>query len=79
MPRGIAARFERKFIEKRNPKLLRDRKLKSWRHHADDGGGFAINPDRLSDDVRIAVEIALPDFVAEDRRSSLRPACCRRP
>ncbi len=43
------------------------RELKIWRHDADDGGGFAVDPDRLADNVRIAVEIAFPDFVPEDR------------
>jgi hypothetical protein len=43
------------------------RELKIRRHDADDGGGFAVDPDRLAHDVGVAVEIALPDFVAEDR------------
>ena len=79
IPGEIAARFERKLVVKRHPKLFGDRELKVRRHDADDGGGLAINPDRLPDDVRIAVEIALPDFVTEDRRPSRRPACCPRP
>ena len=37
------------------------------RHHADNRGSLSVNPDRLPDDVRIAVKIALPDFVTEDR------------
>ena len=36
------------------------------RHHADDGDGLSIHPDRLSDDRGIAAEPALPEAVAED-------------
>ena len=37
-------------------------------HHADDGRRrvAAAHPDRLADDVRIAVELALPQLVAQD-------------
>ena len=63
-PRG----FERKLIVKRDPKLLGDGELKVRRHHTNDGGGFAINSDALPDDIGIGVEIALPDFVTQNRR-----------
>src|SRR4029077_3230923 len=61
--RRIAARPDRKLIIEWHPKLLVYGKLKSSRHHADNGGGLAIDPDCLADDFRIAVEIPLPDFV----------------
>ena len=61
-PRGLGG----KFVVERHPELLGLRELKAFRHHADDGGGAAVYPDRLPDDFRVAVEIALPDFVAED-------------
>ena len=52
--------------------------LKSFRHHPDDGSGAAVNGGRLPDDVRVAVEITLPDFVAKESPSLARPACYRR-
>ena len=62
----LTARFWRKLIVKRNPELFGDRKFEIRRHDADDRGSLAINPNTLSDDVAVAVEIALPDFVTED-------------
>src|ERR1700737_3954794 len=63
----LAARHQRKLIIKRRPKFLRNWKLKIWRHDADDGRGFAINPNALTNDVGVGVEITPPDFVAQDR------------
>ena len=60
------ARPERKLIVKRNPELFRNRELKIWRHDANDRGGLAVNSDVLTDDIRIAIEIALPDLVTEN-------------
>ena len=59
----IAARFGRKFVEQRHPKLLANRKSKVGRHDPNDGGGLAVNPNVLANDVAIAAEIALPNFV----------------
>ena len=64
--RRIAARLERKFVVKRHPKLFVLREFKIRWHDANDGGGFAVNPDRLANNERVAIEIALPDFVPED-------------
>src|SRR5207253_7412907 len=41
--------------------------LKIRWHDADDGRGFAVNSDALSDDVWIGIEIAAPYFVTKDR------------
>ena len=76
---GIAARLERKLVVKRHPKLFVLRELKIRRHDADNGGGLAIDPDCLADDMRVAIEIAFPDFVARGSSPSPRPACCPPP
>src|SRR5260370_39235082 len=62
----VAPRLESKLIVKRHPKLFVLRKLKVRWHDADNGGGFAIDPNCLANDMRVAVEIAFPDFVAQD-------------
>src|SRR4029077_20698997 len=63
----VAARLWRIFIIKRCPEFLRLWKLKIWRHDSDNSGGLAVNSNALPDDARIGIEIASPDFVAEDR------------
>src|SRR5260370_8163736 len=62
----VAARLWWIFIIKRCPEFLRLRKLKIWRHDSDNGGGLTVYSNALPDDVRIGIEIASPDFVAED-------------
>src|SRR5437667_11497713 len=51
----------------RSPKFVGNRKFKVRRHNTNNGGGLAINPNALSDDVSVAVEIALPDLVTQNR------------
>src|SRR6266568_8848122 len=70
----VAARLWRIFIIKRCPEFLRLWKLKIWRHDSDNSGGLAVNSNALPDNARIGIEIASPDFVAEDR--DLFPARC---
>jgi hypothetical protein len=62
-----AARPQRKFVVVRNPKLLGDRELKSLRHNADDRCRLAVDADGGADHARITGEIALPNFVADQR------------
>src|SRR5215472_16583986 len=62
----IAARLWRKLIIQRRPQFLRNRELKIGWHHPDDGRSFAVNSNALADYVWVCVEIASPDFVAED-------------
>src|SRR4029077_14433722 len=54
-------------IVMRRPKFLRHRKFKIRRHHPDNGCSLAIHANALSDDVGIAIEVAFPDFVTENR------------
>ena len=60
-PRG---RWE--LIIKRRPQFLGNRKFEIRRHDADHGCRFAINPNTLSDDVRVGAEIAAPNVVPEN-------------
>src|SRR5205085_9090219 len=62
----FASRGGRELIIKRRPEFLGNGKFKIGRHHADDGGGLAINSNALSDDVWIGGEIASPDFVPQN-------------
>src|SRR5205814_1634125 len=55
--------YWRKLIVKGNPKLFGKWKLKIWWHHTDDRRGLAINPNALSDNVGVAIEIPLPNLV----------------
>ena len=64
---GIIARAQRIFVVVRHPQLLRDRELEVRRHHSNHGRGFAINPNGLTNDLPVGPEVALPDFVAENR------------
>src|SRR5262249_38147282 len=75
----VAARLRRKLIIEWGPEFLRNWKLKVGRHHADDGGGLAVNSNALPNDLGIGIEIAPPDFVAEDRdlfRARFVVLCC---
>src|SRR5678816_2956948 len=56
----IAAPLERKLVVKRHPKLFVLREFKVRRHDADNGSGFAIDPNCLANDMRVAIEIAPP-------------------
>src|SRR4029450_9308808 len=62
----LAARYRGKMIVKRRPEFLKSRELKIRRHNTNDGCGFAVNSNVLSDDFGIAVEITFPNFVAEN-------------
>ena len=59
----LAARCRRILIVKGNPELIGKRKFKIRRHYTDDGRSLAINPNALSDDVGVAIEIPLPNLV----------------
>src|SRR5689334_16256938 len=50
----------------RHPKLRRLWQAQALRHHADDLICFAVERDRLVDDLRIAREMFLPESVTED-------------
>ncbi len=71
----VAAWCERPLIVERCPKLLGDRELKSRRHDADDGRGFAINGDVLSDNLWVSIEIASARFRRRESPSLERRAC----
>src|SRR6478672_3368965 len=58
----IAAPLEWKLVVKRHPKLFVLREFKVRRHDPDNGSGFAIDPNCLANDMRVAIEIAPPDF-----------------
>ena len=65
--RRVVALARRELAEERNPELLVGREREALRHHADDGGGLAVQAEALADDVRRAAEVALPQRVADDR------------
>src|SRR5207302_9104886 len=62
----LTAWYWRKLIVKGDPKFFGKWKFKIWWHHADDSRSLAINPNALSDNVGFAVEILLPNFVAQN-------------
>src|SRR5580704_8885154 len=56
-----------RIVRCRNPGIDRiDRKVKSLRHHADDGENFPIQRERLAENLRIATQQALPEAVVDD-------------
>ena len=59
-------RNRRELIIKRRPEFLGKGKFKVRRHHADDRGDFAIDPNALPDNAWIGGEIASPDFVPQN-------------
>ena len=54
-------------LRERNPEIGAERELHPFRHHADDGRRHVVDPDRASEDRRIAAVARLPDAVAENR------------
>jgi hypothetical protein len=67
MARGSLRAPHRELAVERDPQLLVDGERKPFRHHADDGGGLAVEADGLAHDVGRASEVALPDAVADER------------
>ena len=63
-------RISRRPLLQRHPQTVVDGEREAFGHHADDGRGRAIQLYGLTDDIRAAIESALPDVVADhgDRR-----------